>query len=186
MAAWAACHSLWVRSPSSSASCCRSCCNWASSWGSWVSSASSRVWVVARSWVFFDRCDRPSWCCCVNRWISFCSCSALSWHSRYCCLASASSREWSLSSLAHRSMLESHLSRISAIWVKRSRNPATSADSPSSALPKCNWELLPRFAPPVIAPLVSSNSPSRVTMRVRPNTCRALSRVSKTTVPPKT
>ena len=61
-----------------------------------------------------------------------------------------------------------------------------SASSASLAAPKLSW--LPRCCrlPPVMAPLFSSSSPSRVTARQRPSSRRALARLSNTSVSPNT
>ena len=83
--------------------------------------------------------------------------------------------------------------RICSIWASRCWRVRTSADSLASAVPKWRvdfWEMFP----PVIAPLASSSSPSRVTMRCLPNKLRARwrslpfgkSSLSNTIVPPNT
>jgi len=61
-----------------------------------------------------------------------------------------------------------------------------SASSPSLLRPKPSWPPRCWKLPPVMAPLFSSSSPSRVTARQRPSSRRALTRSLNTSVSPNT
>ena len=150
----------------------------------WALSSWSRRWSAARADRSASR--RPASCCRRSRWGARARRAAsrsASRAARRCCCRCRAGRACSRArpSSASARRQASRLSPSSSSLRRRG-----SASSWSAAAPKPSWPERGRRLPPVMAPLRSSSSPSRVTARQRPSSRRALARLSNTRVSPKT